>query len=165
MGARLLENRSGSAAAEMALVTPLLVILMLGSMELGHLFYSEHVVTKAVRDGARFASRRGFTDFACPSKIISGTVVADTQRVTRTNQVAVGGTPRLADWTQDNSVSVEIARCDTSGYGAFYTGLSGGVPVVRVRATVPYTSLFSIIGFNSTGRQLTAESEAALMGS
>lgn len=163
MVARMLGNRSGSAAAEMALVSPLLAILMLGSMELGHYFYSEHVVAKAVRDGARFASRRSFSNFTCPSTI-GGTVVADTQNLTRTNQVTAGGTPRLADWTQNSMVTVSL-RCDTSGsYGAFYTGLTGGVPVVTVQAAVPYTSLFSAIGFNSANLTLRSSSEAAVMG-
>ena len=91
---RLARQDSGSAAAEMALVTPLLIALMLGSMELGHFFYSEHVVVKAVRDGARYASRQGFTNFTCPNTI-NATVVDNTRRVTRTNQVAAGGTSRL----------------------------------------------------------------------
>jgi hypothetical protein len=132
-------------------------------MELVHYLYSEHVVVKAVRDGARYASRHDFTNYTCPNTTIGGTVVADTQNVTRTNQVASGGTPRLAAWTQNSSVTVTM-RCDTSGtYGSFYSGLAG-VPVVRVRAVVPYTSLFSMIGFNSVGLQMQAESEAAVMG-
>lgn len=146
----------------MALVAPLLILLMLGSMELGHFFYSEHVVAKAVRDGARFASRQKFDDFTCPGTI-GGTVVADTRNVTRTNQVTSGGTSRLADWTQNSSVTVTL-RCDTSGtYGSFYTGLSG-VPVVSVAATVPYTSLFATLGFNSVSRHLNSSSEAVVMG-
>ncbi len=147
----------------MAMVAPLLILLMLAGMEIGHYFYSEHVVVKAVRDGARYAARHDFSNYTCPSTI-GGTVVADTQNVTRTNQVASGGTPRLADWVQNSSVTVTM-RCDTSGtYGSFYSGLTGGVPVVKVRAVVPYTSLFSVIGFNSVGLQMQAESEAAVMG-
>lgn len=163
MLARLFRQESGAAAAEMAMVAPLLIILMFGSMELGHYFYSEHVVVKGVRDGARYASRQGFTNFACPATTIGGTVVADTQNVTRTNTRSGTGTPRLATWTQNSSVVVTVT-CNTSGtYGSFYSGL-GGVPVVRVRATVPYTSLFSVIGFNSAGLQMAAESEAVVMG-
>ena len=132
MLARLFRQESGAAAAEMALVAPLLIILMFGSMELGHYVYSQHVVVKAVRDGARYASRQGFSAFACPATTIGGTVVTDTQNVTRTNTVAGTGTPRLATWTQNSSVDVRVIRCDTSGtYGSFYSGL-GGVPVVRV---------------------------------
>ena len=53
----LLASDDAAAAAEMALVVPLLVILMFGSFELGRYFLDEHVVVKAVRDGARYASR------------------------------------------------------------------------------------------------------------
>jgi Flp pilus assembly protein TadG len=163
MFARLLRQESGAAAAEMGLIAPLLIILMFGSMELGHYFYSQHVVVKAVRDGARYASRQGFTNYACPAATIGGTVVTDTQNVTRTSTVAGTGTPRLAGWTQNSSVAVSVT-CNTSGtYGNFYLGL-GGVPIVTVTATVPYDSLFSVIGFNSAGLQLRATEQAAVMG-
>ena len=162
MIARLLRQDSGAAAAEMALVAPLLITIMFGSMELGHYFYSEHVVVKAVRDGARFASRQGFINFNCPSTI-GGTVVTDTQNLTRTNTVDGSGTPRLADWTQNSSVTVNL-RCDTSGtYVSFYEG-AGGVPVVSVTAVVPYTSLFEVIGFNSTNLTVRSSSEVPVMG-
>ena len=61
MLSRVMRNSSGTAAAEMALVTPLLMALMFGSFELGNYFYTSHIVAKAVRDGARYASRRGFS--------------------------------------------------------------------------------------------------------
>ncbi|NUT01427.1 MAG: pilus assembly protein [Sphingomonas sp.] len=162
MFARLLRQETGSAAAEMALVAPLLMIIMFGSMELGNYFFSEHVVAKAVRDGARVASRRGFGDYTCPNTI-GGTVVNDTQNVTRTNTLDGSGVPRLRGWTQNSSVTVTL-RCDTSGtYVSFYEGL-GGVPVVSVSAVVPYTSLFQVIGFNSIGLTVRSASEVPVMG-
>lgn len=162
MFARLLRQETGAAAAEMALVAPLLLILMFGSMEIGHYFYSEHVVVKAVRDGARFASRQAFANFTCPSTV-SSTVQTDTKNVTRTNTVAGTGTPRLAGWTQNSSVTVTLSKCVAPGtYGSFYLG--NDVPVVQVEATVPYTSLFKVIGFNSANLQLKAREEAAVMG-
>lgn len=163
MFARLRRQQSGAAAAEMALVAPLLMLIMFGSMEIGYYFYSEHVVVKAVRDGARFASRQSFSNFDCPSTTMGGTVVADTQNVTRTNTVSGSGTPRLAGWTQNSSVTVTL-RCDTSGtYVSFYEG-TGGVPIVKVTAIVPYTSLFKVIGFNSTALNLRSSSEVTVMG-
>lgn len=164
---RLLRQSSGTAAVEMALVTPLLMVLMFGSMELGYYFYSQHVVTKAVRDGARFASRQGFDNFNCTNGSVNSTVVTQTQNVTRTDQVASGGAARLADWTNNNSVSVELVTpCENSGAfnNIFYEGLTSGIPVVKVTATVPYTTLFSRIGFNSTTLTMTAESETPVMG-
>jgi len=164
---RLLRESWGTASVEMALATPLLMILMFGSMELGFYFYSQHVVTKAVRDGARFASRQGFDNFDCASGNVNSTVVTQTQNVTRTDQVASGGSARLADWTDNNSVTVELVTpCENSGTfnNTFYEGLTDGIPVVRVTATVPYTTLFSRIGFDSTALKMTAESEAPVMG-
>lgn len=158
-------NDSGAAAAEMALVTPFLFFLMFGSMELGNYFYSEHVVVKAVRDGARFASRQSFDSFTCPDQIDS-TVKTNTQNVTRTNRVAPGGTARLKGWTDNATVSVTV-QCDTSGsYKSFYEGMAatGGIPVVKVSATVSYSSLFASIGFASIGLSLRAESQAPVMG-
>jgi len=164
---RLLSASSGVASVEMALVTPLLMVLMFGSMELGYYFYSQHVVTKAVRDGARFASRQSFDNFNCTNGTVSSTVVTQTQNVTRTDQVASGGSARLADWTDNNSVSVELVTpCENSGTfnNIFYEGLTSGIPVVRVTATVPYTTLFSRIGFDSTALTMKAQSEAPVMG-
>ena len=165
MFGRLLGENSGAAAAEMALVAPLLVLIMFGSMELGHYFYSEHVVVKAVRDGARFASRQGFADYTCPGNGVNSTIVTDIQRVTRTNQVAAGGTPRLADWTSDASVQVTATCFNNAGgtYASFYEGVDQ-FPVVKVEATVPYTSLFKVIGFSSVGLQLKSSQEAVVMG-
>jgi Flp pilus assembly protein TadG len=147
----------------MAVVAPLLIILMFGSMELGWYFYSEHVVVKAVRDGARFASRQSFADFTCSS--VDATVKTEIQRVTRTDSVDGTGTPRLANWTDDNSVDVTPACVDNSAgtYSAIYDGLAS-VPVVTVTATVPYTSLFGLLGFTTSNRQLQAVSETAVMG-
>ena len=43
-------DSNGAAAAEMALVMPLLLIIMFGAMELGKFFLDQHVVVKSVRD-------------------------------------------------------------------------------------------------------------------
>ena len=90
-------------------------------------------------------------------------MVNDTQNVTRTNTVNGSGTPRLGGWTQNSTVTVTL-RCDTSGtYVSFYQGL-GGVPVVTVTAVVPYSSLFQMIGFNSTNLNVRSTSEVPVMG-
>jgi Flp pilus assembly protein TadG len=162
---QLIRNRSGAAAAEMALVAPLLLAVMFGAMELGYYFYSEHVVVKAVRDGARFASRASFASYDCssPTNNINATVKTQIQEITRTNQITAGGTARLPGWTDDTSVSVDMVPTATGTYGSIYAGLPC-IPVVTVTATVPYTSLFSLLGFNTSGLQLQATSQTTVMG-
>lgn len=158
----LRKSTKGGAAAEMALVTPLLLGMLFGPLELGNYFYSEHVVAKAVRDGARYASRRSFADFSCSAP--TNDVIDKTRNVTITGQVATGGEMRLAGWSAANTVTVSVT-CDTSGtYTGIYTGLSGGVRIVTVSASVPYTSILGRLGINNTSLTLNAQSQAAVMG-
>jgi Flp pilus assembly protein TadG len=160
----LTHSQSGAAGAEMALVTPLLLILMFGAFELGNYFYSEHVVTKAVRDGARFASRSFALNASCSTPPTG--VVTNTKEVTRTGQVS-GGSARLAGWTNAATVNVTLTCATTGGYvnSGIYKGLTGGVRVVKVTAAVPYTSLFATLGLsNGNSLTLNASSEAPVMG-
>jgi Flp pilus assembly protein TadG len=158
----------GAAAAEMALVLPLLTILLFGSAELGNYFLNEHAVVKAVRDGARYASRLPMTDY--PSCTPSSDAVTRIRNVTRTGSTAgASAGNRLAYWEDTMAGSPTIfveAVCDTSGtYTGIYDGLAMGVPQVTVRASVPYQSLFGIFGlFNNNSFHLNARSEAAVMG-
>lgn len=153
--------RSGSVGVEMALVTPVILILMFGLVDLGNYFMSEHVVVKAVRDGARYASRRGFGEYSCAS--VSTDVVTKTRDITRTGTIN-GGTARLVGWTDPTSVTLTV-RCDSSGtYSGIYKGVATGVPVVKVAAVVPYNSLFKHFGITTTTINLTAASEVPVMG-
>jgi Flp pilus assembly protein TadG len=153
--------RSGSAGIELVLVTPLILILMFGSVDLGNYFMSEHVVVKAVRDGARYASRRGFGEYSCASA--SSDVIAKTRAITRTGTIS-GGTARLVGWTDPASITLTV-RCDSSGtYSGIYKGQASGVPVVKVVAVVPYNSLFRHFGITTATINLTAASEVPVMG-
>lgn len=160
--------RSGSSAVEMALVSPLLITLMFGSFELGNYFLDNHVVEKAVRDGARFAARQSFTYFSSCSGSPSDPALTQIRNVVRTNQIANGGTARLPGWTDPATITVTIS-CNTTGNGGgaftgIYTGMTTGAPVVTISATVPYSSLFNSLGFNSTTLSLQGRSQASVMG-
>ena len=171
----LLASDDAAAAAEMALVVPLLVILMFGSFELGRYFLDEHVVVKAVRDGARYASRQGFTDYSCTGATASatGTAVARTQNIVRFGKPVVtdSDAPRLPYWgaTSDGNPSVRVTvTCPSAVFGTeTLTGIYAGktnVPVVEVEAVVEYDSLFGLFGFGGGVLDVTAESRSAVMG-
>ena len=159
----LITCKRATAAAEMALVTPMLIILMFGAFELGNYFLSEHVVVKAVRDGARYAARQSFTNYTCPGATVDATMTANVQEITRTGKLS-GGTARLPGWTNNSTVTVAIS-CETVGttYSGIYNGMTN-IPVVTVSASVPYDSLFNNLGFTSIGLLLNAESQSAVMG-
>ncbi len=158
----LLKNDRGVASMEMALSLPLLMALLFGAFELGNYFMAEHVVVKAVRDGARYAARRPWTDY--PSCTPSDSVVTDTQNVTLTGQIAPDGTPRFAWWNDPGTISV-AATCDSTGtYEGIFTDPDVGVPVVTVSATVSYVPLFNRLGLTSATLNLNAQSEAVVTG-
>jgi Flp pilus assembly protein TadG len=46
-------NQRGVAAAEFALILPVLLLILFGTIEFGMIMYSREVVTNAVREGAR----------------------------------------------------------------------------------------------------------------
>ena len=163
----LLQSRSGSAAVEMALVTPLMLALMFGSVELGNYFLDSHIVNKAVRDGARFAARSLPLNTNCSTLTIPTDVRDKTRNITRTAMVGSGGSARLPNWTDGGSITVSVA-CNTSttltGKG-IYTSMTGGAPYVTVSASLPYSSLFSVAGFaDASGLTLHAQSQAAVTG-
>ena len=165
---RLFADRAGSSAAEMALVTPLLLVLMLGAVELGNYFLSEHVVQKAVRDASRYAGRLPMTSY--PGCAPTTTAEQQVQRI------AKAGDPdgdwdddgnqdkRLQGWTADTMTTVTVT-CDTSGtYTGLFVGYPDGVPVVTVSATVPYPGLFGALGLSSSTLNLNAESQSPVFG-
>lgn len=166
----LLRADQASAAVEMALALPILLALLMGSVELGNYFMSEHVVVKAVRDGARYASRQGFSNYTdCSGGTVAAPVPANTQTVVEQG-LASGGSD-LLNWT-GATINVTMS-CATSAvstdYGTenmagIYTGRADGAPIVTVTASVPYRSVLGSFGFTGIGFTLNASQQSPVMG-
>lgn len=165
---QLFQQRDGAAAAEMALISPLLIILMFGSFELGHYFWSEHKVVKAVRDGARYAGRQPFARYPCTNSTQVDTPLSDTaletriKNITRTGTINGSGEAKVPGW--DNTEVVVTFSCpSTSVTTGIYEDLANA-PRVKVVATVPYPSLFGAIGFDTNSLNVIAQAQAPVMG-
>ncbi len=155
----------------MALVAPLLLAIMLGSVELGHFMYNEHILAKSVRDGARYAARQPFANYDCAGEP-SATVRDNTRELVQTMLLS-GGDDRMVNWAA-TTISVQ-ERCVASVTGmsnsaesmsGIYDELSrGGAPVVTVSATGPSRPVIgAAFGFSGIGLNLNASQEAAVMG-
>lgn len=155
-----------AAAAELALILPLLLTILFGGFEAGAYLWTEQKVVKAVRDGARFAARQPFSAYSCDD-LTDATILAQVQNLTRTGELS-GGTPKIAGWDDNNQVTVTV-RClprvddEFTSSGVYATQADGSLDVT-VAATVNYPSLFGILGFDTTGVVVRASSNAAVMG-
>jgi Flp pilus assembly protein TadG len=158
-------DRRGAAAVEMALVLPLLLAILIGSVELGSYFYDEHILVKAVRDGARYAARQNFSNYSC-SGAPGGTVVAETQALVRTS-LLTGGTDRFADIQNSDITLSTICKTTEGGQSmtGIYRGAANGAPIVTVTAIVDYAPVIgAAFGFSGVGLKLNASEQAAVMG-
>ena len=54
---RLMRDEQGGPLAEFALVLPLLLLLVFGTMEFANVLYQQHIITKGAQEAARFAAR------------------------------------------------------------------------------------------------------------
>ena len=169
---KLFRQTGGAAAAELALITPLLLTLLFGSVELGNYFVDEHALVKHVRDGARFASRMPLEDnYTCPNTV-DPAAVTTIGNVVRTGTVDGTGTGRFDTGYWDRScpgtaatVDVTIRCVAEDEYEGIWTELPGDIPVVTVSAAVQYRSLLDTLGLGNPALCLRAESEIPVMGS
>jgi len=173
---RLLRNRRGSAAVEMALVAPLLLVILFGSVELGNYFMDQHTLVKAVRDGARFAARQSFTYYTgCSGAPDTDNVVTPTQNVVMYGYTS--GTTVLTPNISASDISLSVSCASTvdsqemlgiyrSRFGGTCDGSTadGCAQVVTVTASVPYRSILGSFGFTGSGMSLNASSQAAVTG-
>ena len=161
----IVRDGSGAAAAEMALVLPLLLTIMYGSLELGNYFMNEHSLVKAVRDGARFAARQSFTNYTGCSGNVGEPAYTSTKNVVM-NGYLTGGTlvtPNVT--TADIGVTTS---CKTTAGGqtmsGIYTGRANGAQIVTVSALVTYKPVIGFFGVSTGSMRLSARSEAAVAG-
>jgi Flp pilus assembly protein TadG len=153
----------------MALVLPLLLALLMGSVELGNYFMNEHVVVKAVRDGSRYASRQNFSNFTACNGSVDDPVLSNTRTVVKQG-LASGGSD-LIDWTgatigvtMSCSTSATSTTYGTQNMAGIYNGRSTGAPIVTVEASVPYKPVLASFGFTGIGFTLNASQRSAVMG-
>lgn len=167
----LLRCRRGAAAAEMALVTPLLVLMLAGGVEVGYYFYAEHRLVEGVRDAARYAGRQSFNEYAACSGSPSSTLVANARLLAAKGSLNSSDPDKLWGWGEtgeDFTLTISCTTTATSSLGTetlsgIYKGRVDGAPVVTVHATLPHQSVLAAFGFRLP-LELNATQQASVMG-
>lgn len=115
-------TRRGAAVVEMAVVSPLLLMMMLGMIEFGYVFMVQQIVTNGVRDACRLATLPGVTNADVKTRFdeaISATGLAVTDDMFTITSATVGD-PVV-------SVSVSIPYSDVTLLGVLPSSLFAGM--------------------------------------
>ncbi|MFC3069386.1 TadE/TadG family type IV pilus assembly protein [Phenylobacterium soli] len=85
--ARLRRDRRGTAAIEFAVLAPLLVLLLVATVELGFMMRAKILAEEAASAGALYASQHSFNATAIANAVTSAS-----------SEAAISATPAPADW-------------------------------------------------------------------
>lgn len=105
-------HRRGAAVVEMAVIAPVLVLGMLGTMEVGYAFMVRQTVTMASREGARAAALPGGTMTDVTTAVGAAMNAAGLTGYTLDSNVALLGELDSEVWV---SVSIPIDRVSFTG--------------------------------------------------
>ena len=132
----ILRLRKGQALLEAALLTPLLLLLLLGIYEFSRSIQAENIVTNMSREAANLSARTGNSDTDIMNAVISSATPLDMQNkgmmyITTIQGVAGGGAKIMSQtaWTHSGSYN-PASRIGTPT-------VSTPNPAVRVRHMAP----------------------------
>lgn len=149
---RFLARRDGAALVEFSLMLPMLMVLAAGVTEMGLAMHQQHVVTKSVRDAARFAARQFVAAPSCPLSTVGEwtTIQSETQQVALRGSLSGSAPLLLSNWSLASSVTVTDA-CAAAGTLVSPAGAGANIPVITVSADVPYAGVgfLTLIGMNA----------------
>lgn len=138
-------RRHGQALTELALVLPVLLLLLLGALDLGRLFYGQITITNAAKEGALVASRGGTYDAS------SGCGSANTVKCGALAEAA-GGFVQVAQARVTQAPNTAVACPTDATLG----------DTVTVTVTSPFQFITPFIGQNLT-LSATASAECAVL--
>lgn len=142
----------GAVLAEMALVTPILLLMMLATAEVTRAFVDHNTLTKAVRNGARYVAANAYQG-TTGVVFVSATLRAETQNLIVYGNTAGTGAPVLPGLTPAdititdvgaNNVQVSAAHTISGLLGPVLRSFHGGSDmnmVHNLQATVTMRAL------------------------
>ncbi len=130
----------GAVLAEMALVTPILLLMMLATAEVTRAFVDHNTLTKAVRNGARYVAANAYQG-TTGVVFVSATLRAETQNLIVYGNIAGTGAPVLPGLTTAgitvtdigaNNVQVSAAHAISGLLGPVLRSFHGGSDINMV---------------------------------
>ncbi len=119
-----LTRQQGAVLAEMALVTPILVFLILATADITQAFIDHNTLTKAIRNGARYAAANALEGTTGTIDLDAGLVVEIQNLVVYGSAAPVAGTPPVLPGFSTADVSVVQQGADNVEISAVHTPVS-----------------------------------------
>ncbi len=142
---KLWRNRKGSPSVEFAILSPIVIVVAAGLIELGSYINDTVTLEKSVRSGAMMAARSPAFN-AAPG----GADATDIQNVVMRGSTNASAPFLLQGWNNGSAIVTVTLRQVTLNSG-------GTIDVIRVNATLPYveviTGFFSFMGGLTIGAQ------------
>ena len=126
-----LRQTKGNELIEFALVLPLLVLLLAGSVEIGRAFYTYNILTKSVRNAARYLSASQMS----PSGVVPGGYVTNARTLAMYGNVTGAGAKIIPN-LNSSDITVSGTASPGSSVNEFY---------VTVSANYTYSPLFGFV--------------------
>ena len=139
----------GNALIEFAFVLPLWLLVSTGMLEVGRGFYQTSALEKSVRAGALYLARHSFP--------LSTATLLAAENLVKTGSVD-GGDFAVSGWAKTGSdLQITSAKFTVDGVD---------IPVVRIRAQVPFDPIFASLPdfVGLTSFTMTAQNEQAHVG-
>jgi Flp pilus assembly protein TadG len=140
---RIFTDRRGQSSVELALSIPLLIVLLLASVEFGQIFYTQICVTNAARAGVQYGAQ-------------NITTAGDTSAAV---QAALADAPNVTGLTATASHFCQCANGAASTCLATDCSGSHRLLYVQVNTSAPYTPMMSYPGLPGS---LTLTGEATM---
>ncbi len=140
-------DQRGAALVEFVLVAPLLVLLAAGLAECGLMLHQQQIITKSVRDAARYAARTPYVFKTCP---LNGQpewaqMVIDTKEVALRGSVNASAPLLIPTW--NNASMVTVADTCVAPGTLVSPAPGSNIPVITVTASAPYAGATGFFGF------------------
>jgi len=136
-------DERGQALVETGLVIGLLVIMVLGIIEFGYVFFALNMVTNAARDGSRAAAASQDRTGLCGAYNSSNTAVDSLVRAQLAGVVTVTGVTVAQCVVTSGSATPVCSTVPASSCASF---VPGQIPTIKVTVTGSIPYLFGLLG-------------------
>jgi hypothetical protein len=133
-------GQRGTALVELAIIMPLLLFLLLGVAEFGHAFNQYNILTKAVRNGARYLAEEAIQGQVGVVDLTQPGLLDTTRYLIVYGEPTNTGAPVLPNWVAGDAVppyGIEISQVPNENDKVQISASYQYIPILGEGASLP----------------------------